>query len=179
MTETNHSVLPADFSDQLNRDLFLRELIKELLSVLESTVGLRDSEGFISVVGTQIGDAVYNAYKHQLDQNPESLDHLASLLVDFKNRIAGGFAVEAVTESQIILVNSACPLGPQVRGRTSFCMMTSNVFGRIASEHIGYTSVELAETIARGDDRCRIILRFDPEKPVRTPVTREYYRMVS
>ena len=31
------------------------------------------------------------------------------------------------------------------------CMMTSNVFGHIAAENVGYAKVELQETIARGD----------------------------
>ena len=31
------------------------------------------------------------------------------------------------------------------------CIMTSNVFGAIAAEHLGYAKVELQKTIPKGD----------------------------
>ncbi len=33
------------------------------------------------------------------------------------------------------------------------CMMTSNVFGSIAAENLGYAKIELQETVATGDER--------------------------
>jgi hypothetical protein len=37
-------------------------------------------------------------------------------------------------------------------------MMTSNVFGTIAAENVGYGKVVLEKTIARGDPGCRVVL---------------------
>jgi hypothetical protein len=51
----------ADVSDissldiDLDRDVFLRNLIRELSGVLEEVVGIQEASGFISVVGRNIG----------------------------------------------------------------------------------------------------------------------------
>ena len=39
----------------LERDLFLRTLVRELAGTLESTVGLDEAAGYISVVGRRVG----------------------------------------------------------------------------------------------------------------------------
>ncbi len=43
-------------------------------------------------------------------------------------------------------------------GRPSLCMMTSNVFGVIAAENLGYAKVALTETIALGAPGCRAVV---------------------
>lgn len=53
-------------------------------------------------------------------------------------------------------------------------MMTSNVFGLIAAENLGYAKVELAETIARGDGRCRVVVHLEPGSGEHAP-GREYF----
>jgi hypothetical protein len=55
-------------------------------------------------------------------------------------------------------------------------MMTSNVFGTIAAENLGYGKVALEKTIANGDPECRVVLYIQ-----RTPESdgadgREYIR---
>lgn len=92
-----------------DRDQFLRELLRELATVLEEPVGIEESEGFIAMVGNRIGDI---------------------------------------------------PFGSYVRDRESLCMMTSNVFGKIASSNLGYARVVLEETIAKGDAGCRVVVNF-------------------
>ena len=37
-------------------------------------------------------------------------------------------------------------------------MMTSNVFGVIAADNLGYAKVDLEKTIARGDSECRVVV---------------------
>jgi hypothetical protein len=37
-------------------------------------------------------------------------------------------------------------------------MMTSNVFGTIAAENLGYAKVSLEETIATGASGCRVVI---------------------
>jgi hypothetical protein len=55
-------------------------------------------------------------------------------------------------------------------------MMTSNVFGSIAAENLGYAKVELQETIAKGHAGCRVViyLKRTPESEAHTG--REYVR---
>jgi hypothetical protein len=60
-----------------------------------------------------------------------------------------------------VLGNRACPFGDQVIGRPALCMMTSNVFGSIAADHLGYARVELQETIAQGSAGCRVVVHLD------------------
>ena len=144
-----------------DRDQFLRELLRELAAVLEKTVGLEEAEGFISLVGARVGEMMNGEYRAAAGQSPLSLEQVADALVDLKRRIGGGFSVESLDESGITLVNTACPFGAYVRNRASLCMMTSNVFGRIAADNLGYANVALEQTLARGDPGCRVVIRFD------------------
>ena len=50
----------------LDKDVFMRTLIRELAGTLESVVGLEDASGFVSIVGTTIGDSINGAYKNAL-----------------------------------------------------------------------------------------------------------------
>ena len=50
------------------------------------------------------------------------------------------------------------PFAEKVVGRPALCMMTSNVFGSIAAENLGYAKVVLEQAIARGDSGCRVVV---------------------
>ena len=92
---------------------------------------------------------------------------------DLKRRIEGDFYIIEENETRIVLGNRACPFGDKVIGRPSMCMMTSNVFGHIAAENLGYAKVELARTIALGHPECRVIVHLRPDE---TAEGREYFR---
>lgn len=145
---------------QLDRDRFTRELLRELAGVLEDAVGVEEAEGFISLVGGRMGLRINQQYldAYRVDR----LDHgrVAATLVDLKRRIDGDFTVEHVDADRIVLVNSRCPFGAYVEDRQSLCMMTSNVFGRIGADNLGYARVELEETIAAGQGRCRVVVHL-------------------
>jgi predicted ArsR family transcriptional regulator len=83
---------------------------------------------------------------------------VAEVLVDLKRRIQGDFYVISQDDEKIVLGNRACPFGDLVEGRPSLCMMTSNVFGTIAAENLGYAKVSLEETIATGASGCRVVI---------------------
>jgi hypothetical protein len=55
------------------------------------------------------------------------------------------------------------------------CMMTSNVFGTIAAQNLGYARVELEETIARGSSGCRVVVHLTPDLDVDDEPGREYF----
>lgn len=151
-----------DASISRNRDIFLRELLRELAGVLETSVGIEEAEGFVSLVGGRIGHAMNEDYRQIAGTSRLDVEQVAGALVDLKRRIDGGFRVESIDQTKISLVNDACPFGEYVDNRPSLCMMTSNVFGRIASDNLGYARVVLDETIATGSSRCRVEVRFDP-----------------
>lgn len=159
---------------ELDRDVFVRTLLRELSGTLEDVVGLDQASGFISLVGQKIGDWLNVEYTKSLGAEWTN-EEVADVLVDLKRRINGDFYVQEITEDRIVLGNRACPFGDKVHGRPSLCMMTSNVFGSIAAEHLGYARVELQETIAEGSSGCRVVVHLRPgDAPVGVR-EREYF----
>lgn len=150
-----------------DRDQFTRELLRDLAGVLEESVGLPAAEGFISEVGARIGLQMNQEYQAAIGTDRLSLEQVASVLVDLKERIAGGFRIESLDADAIVLTNDACPFGTYVDGRTSLCMMTSNVFGRIAADNLGYARVEIQSSIAAGSPGCRVVVYLSGGGPGR------------
>ena len=159
----------------LERDVFLRSLIRELSGVLEDVVGLKEASGFISVVGQTIGNQIDSDYRRALRVNNLTREQVAHVCVDLKRRIQGDFFVVEESDDKIVLGNRQCPFGDKVLGRESMCMMTSNVFGSIAAQNLGYARVELKETIARGAAGCQIVVHLKPTA-AHEDVGREYFR---
>ena len=160
----------------LERDVFLRNLVRELSGTLEKVVGLREASGYISVVGGAIGEQIDRDYKSALRVKRLSREQVRDVLVDLKRRIAGDFFVVEETPEKIVLGNRACPFAEKVHGRPSMCMMTSNVFGFIASENLGYAKVELQETIAEGAPGCRVVVHLAPTDEAAQAEGREYFQ---
>ena len=162
--------LPID----LDRDVFLRTLIRELAGTLQDVVGLDDAAGFVSMVGQRIGDQINISYRDALGVEMLSREQVAQVLVDLKRRINGDFFVIEQTDEKIILASRTCPFGDKVIGRPAMCMMTSNVFGVIAAQNLGYAKVALEETIATGAQGCRVVvyLKHRPDENVNG---REYF----
>ncbi|WP_244909956.1 methanogen output domain 1-containing protein [Francisella adeliensis] len=146
----------ADLDIEIERDGFLRSLINHLTGVLQDTVGLEDSKGFISVVGQVMGEEMNAEYKEALSLEKLPKNVLAQVLVDLKKRIKGEFYIIEETQDKIVLGNKKCPFAEKVIGRPSLCMMTTNVFGTIAADSIGYAKVSIDEAIANGDKECRV-----------------------
>ena len=160
----------------LERDVFLRNLVRELAGTLQDVVGLEEASGFISVVGQRIGDQINDDYKVALGVPELNRAQLAEVLVDLKRRIQGRFSIVEVTDERIVFTNSACPFGDKVAGRPSMCMMTSNVFGVIAAENLGRGKVVLEQTIARGDAACRVVIYLKPSDQALAADGREYFK---
>lgn len=171
---TDHAVRDAPVA--LERDLFLRALLRELAGTLESVVGLAEASGYISVVGGAMGDTINAEYRRALQVDRLDRAQVRDVLVDLKRRIQGDFHIIEEREDRIILGNRACPFGSYVEGRPSLCMMTSNVFGSITAQNLGYARVEIDEAIARGDAGCRVVVHLRPSE-VAEPNSREYFRI--
>lgn len=175
MKSDSIDALPQDWG----RDFFLRILLRELAGSLEEIVGIPDSEGFISVVGQRIGDLMNDHYRVDLETEQIPRKQLPEVLVDLKKRIEGDFFVVEETDEQIVLGNRRCPFGDLVHGRPSLCMMTSNVFGTIAAENLGYARVTLEETIARGDAGCRVVIDLVECEDPSPAESREYFGTIA
>lgn len=165
-----------DLPVPLERDVFLRNLLRHLAGTLQDVVGTEEAAGFISVVGREIGGEIDRDYRRALQLDRLDRRQVSEVLVDLKRRIQGDFYVIEEDDDKIVLGNRACPFGDKVAGRPALCMMTSNVFGSIAARNLDYGKVELQETIAGGAPECRVVvyLRRTPESEA--AAGREYFR---
>jgi predicted ArsR family transcriptional regulator len=159
----------------LDRDVFLRTLIRELSGTLQDVVGLEEASGFVSVVGQTIGRQLDASYRTALGVQRLGAGQVADVLVDLKRRIQGDFYVVEQTADRIVLGNRACPFGDKVLGRPAMCMMTSNVFGSIAADNLGYAKVVLEETIAEGAPGCLVVVHLKPTPESESTEGREYF----
>lgn len=167
------SIVSADIP--LERDLFLRTLIRELSGTLQDVVGLDDAAGFVSVVGQRMGEQINSDYRQALQLPRLNRQQVCDVLVDLKRRIQGDFYVIEETDDKIVLGNRQCPFAEKVKDRPAMCMMTSNVFGVITSENLGYAKVSLEQTIANGDPGCRVVVYLKPTGEGSQAEGREYY----
>jgi predicted ArsR family transcriptional regulator len=165
-----------DAAVPLERDVFLRTLIRELAGTLQEVIGLDEASGFVSVVGQRVGDQINESYKSALKVSRLSREQVAEVLVDLKRRIQGDFHVIEEDDEKIVFGNRKCPFEDKVIGRPAMCMMTSNVFGSIAAENLGYAKVVLEETIARGAPGCRVVVHLKPTPEAEATEGREYFK---
>lgn len=160
----------------LERDLFTRLLIRELSGTLHDVVGLEEASGFISVVGQRMGDHINAEYKKALEVSRLTHAQVRDVLVDLKRRIQGDFYVIEESQDKIVFGNRRCPFGDKVLDRPALCMMTSNVFGAIAAENLGYAKVALEQAIARHDPGCRVVVYLKPTPEAERAEGREYFQ---
>ncbi|MDH3601250.1 MAG: methanogen output domain 1-containing protein [Candidatus Tectomicrobia bacterium] len=160
----------------LERDVFMRTLLRELSGTLQDVVGLEEAAGFISVVGQRMGDQINEQYRSALEVSRLTRDQVAAVLLDLKHRIQGDFYMIEQDDEKIVLGNRVCPFTDKVHDRPALCMMTSNVFGVIASENLGYAKVSIEQAVARGDDGCRVVIYFKQTAQSGAVEGREYFQ---
>ena len=166
----------SELSLPLERDVFTRTLLRELAGTLQDVVGLEEASGFVSVVGQRMGDQINRAYRDALGVESLSREQVRDVLVDLKRRIRGDFFVVEERDDRIVLGNRACPFAEKVLDRPALCMMTSNVFGTVAAENLGYGKVVIEEAIARGDPGCRVVVYLRPTADAEAADGREYFK---
>lgn len=164
----------AELDIGLGRDGFFRTVLRELTGALEDVIGLEDASGYVSLVGGALGDGLNATYKQALGAEQLNREQVFAVLTDLKHRIGGKFMIAEDTPERVVFVNSSCPFGEQVLGRPSLCMMTSNVFGTIAAENLGYANVTIEQALARGDRACRVVVHLQPGRA--SPEGRDYYQ---
>ena len=160
----------------LDRDIFFRSVIRELAGCLEEIAGLKEASGFVSIVGQRIGEEINLNYRSALGTDKLDRSQVASVLVDLKRRIGGDFFIIEENEDRIVLGNRRCPFGEKVLGRPSMCMMTSNVFGSITADNLGFAKVELRETIAAGNIGCVVVIHLNSTPETDALEGREYVK---
>jgi predicted ArsR family transcriptional regulator len=166
----------SEASVPLDRDIFMRTVLRELTGSLQDIVGMAEASGYISVVGTALGEQIDGEYRRALAVEKLSQAQVRDVLVDLKRRINGAFYVIEEREDRIVLGNHACPFGDAVKGRPSLCMMTANVFGHITAQNLGYARVAIEQAIARGDAGCRVVVYLKPDGDAGAAGHDEFFR---
>ena len=158
--------MSSHWTEELDTTGFYLEMIANLTSSLEHVIGNEDAEGYLALVGSQMGRELYKAYCTDAGVSDLPIEKISEILVDLKARIDGGFSVESLEDGKITLVNTRCPFGEKALGRQSLCMMTSSVFGTISSEATGQANVDIQQSIAAGDGCCRVVVYLNqPDAP--------------
>lgn len=163
----------------LNRDVFMRTLVREMANVLCDVVGVEQASGFVAVVGQGMGHQIDQDYRHALRLPSLSRDQVAAVMIDLKKRIQGDFYIVEQNDHRISLRNRVCPFEDKVNGQRALCMMTSNVFGCIAAENLGYAKVELRQTIAEGARECEVVVHLVLSDETDALEGREYFKTAS
>ncbi len=177
MSEADSDSVPFEALEiPLERDGFCRNLIRELAGTLEDVVGQEEASGFFSVVGQTIGRQIDADYRRALGVERLNRQQVEQALVDLKARIQGDFYVIYSDAEKIELGNFACPFGDKVIGQRCMCMMTSNVFGSIAADNLGYAKVVLDETIADGYPGCKVRVYLQQGGESQSADGREYFK---
>jgi len=180
MNEAKNIAKQVDALDiPLEHDLFMRTLIRELANALQDVVGTDQAAGFISVVGQVMGNQINDQYCKALEVTSLSREQVAAVLVNLKQRISGDFFVIEQDDEKIVLGNRKCPFADKVIGQKAMCMMTSNVFGSIAANNLGYAKVQLKETIAEGRPECRVVVYLKMGDKADAVEGREYFKSTS
>ena len=107
-----------------------------------------------------MGDYLNQLYLTTFKRTRLTVYEIVFSIIDLKARIDCDFYLKAKMPDKIVLGNTRCPFGEHVADRPSLCMMTSNVFGRIAAENLGYAKVEIEQAIARGHPECHIVIHL-------------------
>ena len=166
----------SDLNLAIDKDVFLRNLLRQLSGTLEEVVGQEEASGFISIVGQHIGEWMNEEYRKGLNTESLNFEQLRDALVDLKRRIDGDFYIISADKEKIVLGNRRCPFGDKVLDRPSLCMMTSNVFGSVTAENLGYAKVALHETIAKGNNECRVVVYLSNNETSENDEGREYFK---
>lgn len=171
-----HLPLAQDLDITLNRDSLLQTFLKHLSGTLQKVVGIEEASGFMSLVSQQVGLEVNECYKKAWHLPELTREQISEVLIDLKRRVQGNFSIAEQDEDKIVFVNTVCPFGENVVGNELLCMMTSNVFGTVVAENLGYSKVSIEKSIARGDSGCRVVVYFKPTPVVQSVAGREYFK---
>ncbi|AZO77580.1 MULTISPECIES: methanogen output domain 1-containing protein [unclassified Bosea (in: a-proteobacteria)] len=149
-------------------------LVANMAELLETIAGVEDACVYVSSIAARLGADIEKQYKAALGTQNLNRSQLIEVLIDLKNRAGGSFSLIEQDEDRVVFGNCACPLGKAAANHPSLCMLTSNIFGRMAANTVGYAAVDLEQTIARGAPGCRVVLHL--KRTELGPDTREYFR---
>jgi predicted ArsR family transcriptional regulator len=154
---------PAPAAHILCPDTFLKQVLHHLTATIQAVVGVQEAEGFITLVSQKIGEDLNQHYQQAAQTDKLSKAQVIEALLDFKQKVGGQFFLISDQDNTIILGNTCCPFGQRIHHLPALCMMTSNLFGVITAENLGYANVVIEQSIANLQPQCRIVIRLSPD----------------
>ncbi|WP_305970126.1 MULTISPECIES: methanogen output domain 1-containing protein [unclassified Mameliella] len=151
---------PKPDIDDLNPKGFFADIVGALSGTLQEVVGMDEASAFVARVGDDMGRSIADRYRDDDGALPAEPAEIGRILCDLKQKIGGHFELIEAGPDKLVFTASSCPFGRRVEGRPSLCMMTTNVFGRIAAEANGYASVEIDEALSIGHSRCHVTVHL-------------------
>jgi hypothetical protein len=186
LMERNQASVPIDAPEAprpvrelpvaLDRDVFLRTMIRERAGTLQEVVGLGEASGFVRVVGREIGGRINESRRADLGVPKLDRGRAAAALVDLERRIQGDFLVIEEDEEEIVPGNRACPFAEKAVGRPAMCMSNSGIFGVVTDENPGHAKVVLEPIIAEGSPGRRVVVHLKPT-PEAEAAGREFFQV--
>ena len=146
-----------------NHTDFLNAMVLSIADTLRHNLGPAHSETVIAQVAHLVGDRFNDHFQLKHKTTRLSVEQVANALIELKQGIEDGYHIVEVSDERIVLLNDKCPFGQGALGRPELCKMTSGVFGRIASENLGYARVDVRSAITRGDRKCSVVIDLVPE----------------
>ncbi len=141
------------------KESFLRALVVQLAQDIELRDGPIAAEALVAQVGMDVGGRMEEEYRRATGaEGTLTPEQMADCFVRLKHAIDGDFYPIEVSADRIVLANRCCPFGEAVQKAPALCRMTSSVFGGIAANNAGGSSVLLEERIAVGDPQCRVVV---------------------
>ncbi len=150
-------------SGGFGKESFLRALVVQLAQAVERNGGPALAEASVAQVAIDVGTQMEAEYRAATDVVGRlDATQLTECYVRLKHAIDGDFYVIEITDDRIVLGARTCPFGDVVQKAPALCRMTSAVFGGIAANSHGESTVILEERIAVGDPECRVVIELGP-----------------
>lgn len=152
-----HLILPID------KESFYLKLLLDLNATMEEVIGVEESRAFTNIITDRVATFYQSCYKNVIDQTTLTTEQIAYMLIDIYRRLGGSFTIQEFTPNKIVFANTYCPFGDSVKNHKSMCALTTNLFGKITADNLGYAGIDLEKAIAAGDDECRVVVYLEPK----------------
>lgn len=149
-----------------------RQLVGFLTASLRDLLGEEAAESLMAQAGQTVAEGLDACYRKEFRVNKLSRAQVASVFVDPKTTIGWPFHVLYESDDRIELSTEACVSEELTEGYSALCMITSNVFGVIAAENLGYARVTVDQSTTSGNGGCRISIHLEPDE---SAAGREYF----
>lgn len=133
---------------------FFQTFILELAGLLQDVYGVEETSRLMKVTTQNVTPRIIKMYKETFDTVQCTQHQLLEMFAGFMNRIHGDFYIE--DNAVPVIANRRCPFGEQAAGKTSLCMMTTEIANGFLIQMDENVTIELKQSIAMGQPECKL-----------------------